>query len=152
MSTKIRRNSSKPYGMTTNRNGSCDNGILISNGNGTIPNVMTSPAIFTSEDMEAKHFRSHADDLADIEEDSFTASSVTDVPKPPDGGWGWMVVLASFMIHVLGKKQKTFLIDTDISAERKVSFEKTRKAFLWHFKTLPFLLYYSITFFPEIPK
>ena len=22
---------------------------------------------------------------------------------PPDGGWGWFVVLASFMIHVIGK-------------------------------------------------
>ena len=136
MSSPIRRNSSKPYGLTGSqpRNGSCDNGTLsgLSNGNG-IPNVMTSPAIFTSEDMEAKHFRAHAADLADIEEDSFTASSVTDVPKPPDGGWGWMVVLASFMIHVLGKKQKTFLIDTDISAERKVSFEKNEQSFLMAF-------------------
>ena len=114
MSSPIRRNSSKPYGLTGSRqprNGSCDNGTLsgLSNGNG-IPNVMTSPAIFTSEDMEAKHFRAHAADLADIEEDSFTASSVTDVPKPPDGGWGWMVVLASFMIHVLGK---TFFTGND---------------------------------------
>ena len=25
------------------------------------------------------------------------------LPTPPDGGWGWMVVFASFMIHVLGK-------------------------------------------------
>ena len=26
-----------------------------------------------------------------------------DMPVPPDGGWGWMVVFASFMIHVIGK-------------------------------------------------
>lgn len=23
------------------------------------------------------------------------------VPVPPDGGWGWMVVLGSFIIHVM---------------------------------------------------
>ena len=23
---------------------------------------------------------------------------------PPDGGWGWMVVFASFMIHVIGER------------------------------------------------
>ena len=77
------------------------------NSHGTLPNVMTSPAIFTEAgpgSTVAKGFR-HASELADIEEDSFTASSVTDVPKPPDGGWGWAVVLASFMIHVLGQFQ-----------------------------------------------
>ena len=38
------------------------------------------------------------------EEDStISASSVSDMQKPPDGGWGWFVVFASFMIHVLGK-------------------------------------------------
>ena len=70
---------------------------------------MTSPAIFNeaaTASEAAKGFR-HASELADIEEDSdFTASSVTDVPKPPDGGWGWWVVLASFMIHVLGERSE----------------------------------------------
>ena len=27
--------------------------------------------------------------------------SVEDLVEPPDGGWGWMVVFASFMIHVI---------------------------------------------------
>ena len=40
----------------------------------------------------------------DEEEDSFSAISTTDLPTPPDGGWGWAVVFASFMIHVVGKQ------------------------------------------------
>lgn len=33
----------------------------------------------------------------DDEEDS------SESPAPPDGGWGWMVVFGSFMIHVISK-------------------------------------------------
>lgn len=27
----------------------------------------------------------------------------TEAPPPPDGGWGWMVVFGSFMIHIISE-------------------------------------------------
>ena len=34
-----------------------------------------------------------------FDENESSGQSVT----PPDGGWGWAVVFASFMIHIIGK-------------------------------------------------
>jgi hypothetical protein len=74
---------------------------------------MTSPAIFNpvehnktsnacgTDTGTGTGKESFSEDID--EETSFSASSVTDVPRPPDGGWGWAVVFASFMIHVIGK-------------------------------------------------
>lgn len=32
-------------------------------------------------------------------------------PTPPDGGWGWMVVFGSFMIHIISKYGITGITD-----------------------------------------
>ena len=72
-----------------------------------IPNVMTSPALFPdSSYQDDGHLKTgyncNGATSKKISEEDLSCSS-NDLPTPPDGGWGWMVVFASFMIHIIGE-------------------------------------------------
>lgn len=45
--------------------------------------------------------KSEMEETKEGEEQVTNDTTTKPLPSPPDGGWGWMVVFASFMIHVL---------------------------------------------------
>lgn len=42
----------------------------------------------------------------------------SEAPVPPDGGWGWLVVFGSFMIHVISKSQLYLLYCSNVAMLR----------------------------------
>lgn len=42
--------------------------------------------------------RKNAQNEFDLDEDT-----LDELPKPPDGGWGWVVAFSSFLIHIISK-------------------------------------------------
>ena len=78
--------------VTSVQNGNSKNGT-IKNGN----DLKVSNGE-TTKDPENPDLPVFQNDFPSNEE-SFDSS----LPTPPDGGWGWWVVFASFMIHVIGK-------------------------------------------------
>ena len=75
--------------------------------NGTTVTLSSSLTVPTKSTGITKNGSGDKDDLFEGgKEDSFTSfSSGGELGTPPDGGWGWVIVFASFMIHFIGERQ-----------------------------------------------
>ena len=68
--------------------------------------MLTSNCETTNAEEKPKRIFQHPPEeyLSNLDEKEEEEEDLTLlVPTPPDGGWGWMVVLGSFMIHVFGE-------------------------------------------------
>lgn len=70
--------------LKNGKNGAEKNGDVVKNGDH-----------FKNGDTTQNGDLEHTEKLLDYSDNG-------EIPPPPDGGWGWVIVFASFMIHVIG--------------------------------------------------
>ena len=96
------QNFSDSFQNGSSKNGAIKNGgndVTLSKGNGNAKDPEKGDTCSTTcvdTEMVMPVFQ---DVEYPMNDDAFESN----LPKPPDGGWGWWVVFASFMIHVIGK-------------------------------------------------